>query len=76
MVPAGLPRRGGLRREEGAAVTRCVSEGYSHDFPVDDSVQAYCQEHGVRIVWKSPVGFETEVPAVTAADPADEPAAT
>lgn len=35
-------------------MTRCVSGGHSHDFPVEDSVQAYCPEHGVRLVWKCP----------------------
>lgn len=57
-------------------MTRCVSGGASHDFPVEDSVQAYCPEHGVRLVWKCPVGLlPAEAPSADA-DPADEPAAT
>ncbi|MET7956297.1 hypothetical protein ABZT07_20315 [Streptomyces sp. NPDC005317] len=49
-------------------MTRCVGGGYSHDFPVEDSVQAYCEQHGVRLVWKDP-------PAeVSAPDAAAEPA--
>jgi len=50
-------------------VTRCVTDGgYSHDFPVEDSVQAYCEEHGVRLVWKD------SRPESPAPDPAAEPA--
>lgn len=55
-------------------MTRCVSDGASHDFPVEDSVQAYCPEHGVRLVWKCPAGL---LPAkAQAADPSDEPTTT
>ncbi|MGH3584725.1 MAG: hypothetical protein ACRDQ0_00215 [Pseudonocardia sp.] len=35
-------------------MTRCVAGGFSHDFPIENSVQAHCPEHGVRIVWKRP----------------------
>lgn len=50
-------------------MTRCVADGQSHDFPVDDSVMAYCPEHGVRLVWKDPPLREAPAP-----DPALEPA--
>ncbi|MER5678712.1 hypothetical protein ABT081_17395 [Streptomyces sp. NPDC002238] len=49
-------------------MTRCVGDDWSHDFPVEDSVQAYCEEHGVRLVWKD------SRPEVPAPDPAAEPA--
>ncbi|WP_158709645.1 hypothetical protein [Streptomyces sp. NRRL S-15] len=51
-------------------MTRCVSGDRSHDFPVEDSVQAYCQEHGVRLVWKSP----DPLPELPNPEPATEPA--
>lgn len=53
-------------------MTRCVNDGHSHDFPVEDFAQAYCPEHGVRLVWKCPAGL---IPAAapTDADPAGEP---
>ena len=49
-------------------MTRCVGDDWSHDFAVEDSVQAYCEQHGVRLVWKGP-------PAeASAPDAAAEPA--
>lgn len=50
-------------------MTRCVSDGYSHDFPVEDSVQAYCERHGVRLVWKDEAPMEAP-PADMASEPA------
>lgn len=55
-------------------MTRCVSKDGSHDFPVEDSVQAYCAEHGVRLVWKRPADLLPPKPAD--ADPVDGPVAT
>ena len=50
-------------------MTRCVTDGgYSHDFPLEDSVQACCEQHRVRLVWKDP---PAEAPAP---DPVAEPA--
>ena len=68
LVPEGLPGSGGVRRAGGRPVTRCVGDDWSHDFPVEDSVQAYCEEHGVRLVWKD-LPAEASVP-----DAAAEPA--
>ena len=39
-------------------MTRCVGDGWSHDFPVENSAMAHCEEHGVRLVWKDPSPLE------------------
>ncbi|MFD5137422.1 hypothetical protein ACFWMX_14470 [Streptomyces sp. NPDC058378] len=57
-------------------MTRCVAAGRSHDFPFEDSVQAHCPEHGVRIVWKRPFGEEPAELLPPLEDPVTEPAAT
>ncbi|MFJ8871112.1 hypothetical protein ACIRD6_35835 [Streptomyces sp. NPDC102473] len=46
-----------------------MSEGHSHDFPVETPTMAHCPEHGVRIVWKDPPVQEAPAP-----HPAIEPA--
>lgn len=44
-------------------MTRCPKG--PHDFPVEDDSGAYCEEHGVTLIWRSDSN-QGEVPPVTA----------
>ncbi|WP_037841860.1 hypothetical protein [Streptomyces sp. NRRL F-5126] len=44
-------RNGGGRVSERRRM-QCFKGGYGHDFPIEDEHGAYCEEHGVEVVWR------------------------
>ncbi len=50
-------------------MTRCVGDGWSHDFPIEDSVQAHCPTHGRRLFWKTEEPVEPPPPPDTVLEP-------
>lgn len=45
-------RRGALRLRVSPLVTYCVHGGRTHEFPYEDETGAYCEAHGVTLLWR------------------------
>lgn len=54
-------------------MTRCVSGGASHPFPVEDETGAHCPEHGVTLVWHAPEEISTNGAGREGGAPGEKP---